>query len=229
MARPLPGPTRIGVETLDQEAPLGDRRRPAPCVDGGAGMLSRPGVTHPSGSTRGHATRSGGTGAASGADMVPGRGDGQDEEVGGKVLELLGLSRRYGDLVALDDLSFTVREGQMFGFVGPNGAGKTTTMRIVLGVLEPDRGEVRWRGRPVDAETRRRFGYMPEERGPTPKCGSRPDRYFAACTAVAARRQRRRYWSSGGVADRRRRSAAVARQPAEGQLAAAWSTTRVRP
>jgi ABC-2 type transport system ATP-binding protein len=83
------------------------------------------------------------------------------------VLELQGLSRRYGDVIALDDLSFTVREGQMFGFVGPNGAGKTTAMRIVLGVLEPDRGEVRWRGRPVDAETRRRFGYMPEERGQT--------------------------------------------------------------
>jgi ABC-2 type transport system ATP-binding protein len=83
------------------------------------------------------------------------------------VLELQGLTRRYGDLVALDDLSFTVREGQMFGFVGPNGAGKTTAMRIILGVLEPDRGEVRWRGRPVDAETRRRFGYMPEDHGQT--------------------------------------------------------------
>ena len=49
------------------------------------------------------------------------------------MLELHGLSRRYGDVVALDDLSFTVREGQMFGFVGPNGAGKTTAMRIVRG------------------------------------------------------------------------------------------------
>ena len=83
------------------------------------------------------------------------------------MLELQGLSRRYGDVVALDDLSFTVREGQMFGFVGPNGAGKTTAMRIVLGVLEPDRGEVRWRGRPVDAAIRRRFGYMPEDHGQT--------------------------------------------------------------
>jgi ABC-type multidrug transport system fused ATPase/permease subunit len=83
------------------------------------------------------------------------------------MLELQGLTRRYGDLVALDDLSFTVAEGQMFGFVGPNGAGKTTAMRIILGVLEPDRGEVRWRGRPVDAETRRRFGYMPEDHGQT--------------------------------------------------------------
>jgi ABC-type branched-subunit amino acid transport system ATPase component len=64
------------------------------------------------------------------------------------VLELQGLTRRYADIVALDDLSFTVREGRMFGFVGPNGAGKTTAMRIVLGVLEPDWGEVRWRGRP---------------------------------------------------------------------------------
>ena len=66
------------------------------------------------------------------------------------VLELKGLTRRYGELVALDDLSFTVAEGQMFGFVGPNGAGKTTAMRIVLGVLEPDAGQVLWRGSPID-------------------------------------------------------------------------------
>ena len=57
----------------------------------------------------------------------------------------------------------------MFGFVGPNGAGKTTAMRIVLGVLAADSGEVRWHGPTVDAETRRRFGYMPEERGLYPK------------------------------------------------------------
>jgi ABC-2 type transport system ATP-binding protein len=62
------------------------------------------------------------------------------------VLELKGLTRRYGDVVALDDLSFTVAEGQLFRFVGPNGAGKTTAMRIILGVLEPDTGQVRWRG-----------------------------------------------------------------------------------
>jgi ABC-2 type transport system ATP-binding protein len=81
------------------------------------------------------------------------------------VLELKGLTRRYGDLVALDDLSFTVAEDQMFGFVGPNGAGKTTAMRIILGVLAPDAGEVRWRGRPMDDDMRRRLGYMPEDHG----------------------------------------------------------------
>jgi ABC-type uncharacterized transport system ATPase subunit len=107
--------------------------------------------------------------------MVPEAGEEHDHGRWRKVLELQGLTRRYGDIVALDDLSFAVREGQMFGFVGPNGAGKTTAMRIVLGVLEPDRGEVRWRGRPVDAETRRRFGYMPEDHGQTfsTQCASR--------------------------------------------------------
>ncbi|HEX2103195.1 MAG TPA: ATP-binding cassette domain-containing protein [Solirubrobacteraceae bacterium] len=81
----------------------------------------------------------------------------------------MGLRRRYGDTVALDGLGFSVAPGQLFGFVGPNGAGKTTAMRIVLGVLEPDAGEVRWRGRPCDEAARARFGYMPEERGLYPK------------------------------------------------------------
>jgi ABC-2 type transport system ATP-binding protein len=61
------------------------------------------------------------------------------------VLELQRLTRRYGDLAALDGLSFAVAEGQKFGFVGPNGAGKATSMRIILGMLEPDAGQVRWR------------------------------------------------------------------------------------
>ncbi len=85
------------------------------------------------------------------------------------MLELLDLSRRFGDVLALDCVSFTVPQGEIVGFVGPNGAGKTTAMRIALGVLEADAGEVRWQGRRVDAEARRRFGYMPEERGLYPK------------------------------------------------------------
>ncbi|WP_026875946.1 ABC transporter ATP-binding protein [Jiangella gansuensis] len=85
------------------------------------------------------------------------------------MLQIDGISRRYGDVVALENLSFTVRPGQMYGFVGTNGAGKTTAMRIVLGVLEPDGGVVRWNGRELDAGIRREFGYMPEERGLYPK------------------------------------------------------------
>jgi hypothetical protein len=88
------------------------------------------------------------------------------------VLELKGLTRRYGDLVALDDLSCTVAEGQLFGFVGPNGAGKTTAMRIILGVLEPDTGQVLWRGQPMTDEMRQRVGYLPEDYGQTFFAGS---------------------------------------------------------
>ena len=79
------------------------------------------------------------------------------------------LSRRYGDVVALRDLSFQVSRGEIFGFVGSNGAGKTTTMRIIMGVLAADAGDVRWTDAPITLEVRRRFGYMPEERGLYPK------------------------------------------------------------
>jgi ABC-2 type transport system ATP-binding protein len=85
------------------------------------------------------------------------------------MLELDGLTRRFGDVVALDDLTFSVFPGRMFGFVGPNGAGKTTAMRIVLGVLDADQGTVRWNGGPIGPDVRARFGYMPEERGLYPK------------------------------------------------------------
>ncbi|MEV6023790.1 ATP-binding cassette domain-containing protein [Streptomyces sp. NPDC052036] len=79
------------------------------------------------------------------------------------------LTKRYGDHMALDKMSFEVKPGEVFGFVGSNGAGKTTTMRIAVGVLKSDDGAVYWRGRPVDAASRSEFGYMPEERGLYPK------------------------------------------------------------
>ncbi|WP_353510432.1 ATP-binding cassette domain-containing protein [Intrasporangium sp.] len=91
-----------------------------------------------------------------------------DNQTGGD-LELRQLTRRFGDLVAVDDVSFTVPGGLLTGFVGGNGAGKTTTMRMLMGVLAPTSGEVLWRGRPVTQLDRRRFGYMPEERGLYPK------------------------------------------------------------
>jgi ABC-2 type transport system ATP-binding protein len=84
-------------------------------------------------------------------------------------LEIVGISKRYGETVALQVLSFDVRAGELFGFVGRNGAGKTTTMRIVLGVLGADAGEVRWDGLALDFAARQRIGYMPEERGLYPK------------------------------------------------------------
>ncbi|PRX50190.1 ABC-2 type transport system ATP-binding protein [Prauserella shujinwangii] len=86
-----------------------------------------------------------------------------------RTLEIDSVSKRFGDVVALDSVSFDVRPGELFGFVGSNGAGKTTAMRIVLGVVSADAGEVRFDGRPVTHEIRTRIGYMPEERGLYPK------------------------------------------------------------
>jgi ABC-2 type transport system ATP-binding protein len=80
-------------------------------------------------------------------------------------LSLKGLRRSYGKVLALDDLSFEVAPGQVMGFLGPNGAGKTTTMRAIFGLTDLDAGSVLWNDRPVGHADRRRFGYMPEERG----------------------------------------------------------------
>ncbi|HEX3464284.1 MAG TPA: ATP-binding cassette domain-containing protein, partial [Candidatus Elarobacter sp.] len=80
-------------------------------------------------------------------------------------LVLSGVARSFGSVAAVRDVSFTVPPGATFGLLGPNGAGKTTTMRMILGILVPDRGSVAWDGKPVDLEVRRRFGYLPEERG----------------------------------------------------------------
>ncbi len=79
------------------------------------------------------------------------------------------LSKRYGDVVALDAVGFQVEPGEIFGFLGANGAGKTTTMRIVLDILRADSGTVTWRGRPSTELPRRTFGYLPEERGLYPR------------------------------------------------------------
>ena len=81
------------------------------------------------------------------------------------MLELRDLTRQYGDLVAVDQLSLTVPPGQLFGLLGPNGAGKSTAMKMVFGLLRPDGGDVRWRDGPIGDRERARFGYLPEERG----------------------------------------------------------------
>ncbi|MFA9445857.1 ABC transporter ATP-binding protein [Egicoccus sp. AB-alg6-2] len=81
------------------------------------------------------------------------------------MLELDGLRRAFGPVVALDGLSFAVQPGQLCGFLGPNGAGKTTAMRAVLGVTRLDGGEVRWQGAPITDQMRAATGYLPEERG----------------------------------------------------------------
>ncbi|MEY2469309.1 MAG: type transport system ATP-binding protein [Actinomycetota bacterium] len=98
-----------------------------------------------------------------------------------------GLRRAFGDVVALDGLSLSVAPGEVLGFLGPNGSGKTTALRSILGISEPDAGTVTWKGRPVDGDARRKFGYLPEERGlyPGMKIGEQLE-YFARLYGVDA-------------------------------------------
>jgi ABC-2 type transport system ATP-binding protein len=84
------------------------------------------------------------------------------------MIRIEGLTKSYGRTVAVRDLSFHVREGEIFGFVGPNGAGKTTTLRVLATLLDPDRGRVVVDGLPVTQhvrEVRRRIGFMPDDYG----------------------------------------------------------------
>jgi len=85
------------------------------------------------------------------------------------MLSVRNLSRSFGNRLVVDDVSFDVGRGRLTGFVGGNGAGKTTTMRMILGVLRPDSGEVLLDGAPVGDSALHGFGYMPEERGLYPK------------------------------------------------------------
>jgi ABC-2 type transport system ATP-binding protein len=85
------------------------------------------------------------------------------------MLEIHDLTKRYGEVVALDGATFTVRPGRLVGFLGPNGAGKTTTMRCIFHLAEPDHGTITWKGAPIDRDVRLRVGYMPEQRGLYPR------------------------------------------------------------
>jgi ABC-2 type transport system ATP-binding protein len=108
------------------------------------------------------------------------------------MLRVSAVSRTFDGRRVLDDVSFEVAPGRMTGFVGANGAGKTTSMRIILGLLAADSGEVTWHGRPITRAVRQRFGYMPEERGLYPKMRVREQLVYLGrlygLSAPAARR-----------------------------------------
>ena len=121
-------------------------------------------------------------------------------------LELVGLHRSFGDVIAVDDLSFGVPGGVLFGFLGRNGAGKTTTMRVICGLLAADGGNVTFDGAAIGPEARRRIGYMPEERGLYPKMRARDHLEYLALLhgleRVDARAQAAHWLDRLGLGDR---------------------------
>jgi len=81
------------------------------------------------------------------------------------VVEVRHVVKSYADKVAVDDLSFAIAQGEIFGLIGPNGAGKTTTIKIMMDIMKPDSGEVEILGEKLSEATKDKLGYMPEERG----------------------------------------------------------------
>ena len=81
------------------------------------------------------------------------------------IVEVSHISKSFGAVKAIDDLSFAVEQGEIFGLLGPNGAGKTTSIRIILDIFKPERGQVSILGGAMSEAKKSRIGYMPEERG----------------------------------------------------------------
>jgi len=81
------------------------------------------------------------------------------------VVEVSHVNKSFADMKAVDDLSFLVSEGEIFGLIGPNGAGKTTTIRMMMDIIKPDSGEVTILGERLNEATKNKIGYLPEERG----------------------------------------------------------------
>ena len=126
------------------------------------------------------------------------------------VLEVVGVTKSFGRVRALDRCTFRAAPKRLAGLLGPNGAGKTTVMRCLLGLVEPDEGRLRWRGAPITERAWRRFGYMPEERGLYPAMAVREQIiYFGRLSGLsrpAARRAARAVIDRvglGELADRR--------------------------
>ena len=105
----------------------------------------------------------------------------------GVTLRVDGVTKRFGDFTAVDDLSFEVRAGRVFGFLGPNGAGKTTTIRMIVGITAPDEGKIELFGERMSAKLQDKIGYLPEERGLYKKMKIVDQlRYFAALKDVSS-------------------------------------------
>lgn len=85
------------------------------------------------------------------------------------VLDVQNISKRYGKLLAVDDVSFAVEPGQIYGMLGPNGAGKTTIIRMIMNIFLPDSGAIRLFGESLNDTLKSKIGYLPEERGLYPK------------------------------------------------------------
>lgn len=114
-------------------------------------------------------------------------------DMSSRPLVLENVVKRFGDFAAVNDLSFSVNNGEIFGFLGPNGAGKTTTLRMILDIIPPTSGRIEVLGSASAIPVRRRIGYLPEERGLYRKMKAADTiAYFASLRGVSRKEARTR-------------------------------------
>ena len=112
-------------------------------------------------------------------------------------LRVENVSKHFGEFTAVNDLSFNVRAGRVFGFLGPNGAGKTTTIRMIVGITAPDEGKIELFGQKMSTDLQDKIGYLPEERGLYKKMKIVDQlRYFAALKDISTKEADKRidFW-----------------------------------
>lgn len=112
-------------------------------------------------------------------------------------LKVENVVKRFGEFTAVDNISFEVKAGRVFGFLGPNGAGKTTTIRMIVGITVPDEGKVELFGHQMSTDLQDKIGYLPEERGLYKKMKVQEQlRYFAALKDVSGKEADKRidFW-----------------------------------
>ncbi len=121
------------------------------------------------------------------------------------MVDVQAISKQFGATLAVNEVSFQVEPGEIFGILGPNGAGKTTTIRMVLDIFKPDRGTIHVFGGPLEASSRARIGYLPEERGLYKTMGVLECLTYLATlkglSTVEARRRATQYLEQVGLAE----------------------------
>ena len=108
-------------------------------------------------------------------------------------LEVIGISKQFADMKVVDNISFDVAPGEIFGLIGPNGAGKTTTIRMIMDIIKPDGGKIKVLGDSLSEKTKDSIGYLPEERGLYKKLTvAQSTQYIASLKGITAQQARER-------------------------------------
>ncbi len=98
-----------------------------------------------------------------------------------EMLQITNLTKQFKKINAVDNISFTVKKGDIYGFLGPNGAGKTTSIRMIMGIIKPDNGTIKLNASDINTINRRKLGYLPEDRGLYQKQNLSDILYYFGC------------------------------------------------